>query len=106
MSILEALATDRLCIEPTFYEGDLKYQQARNRYCTLGEKLLNKLNEEEKKLLEDYSTALSDENLLYGNDRFIRGFRLGVLMMMEVVMNEDDLILPEEKVHEDHKTSL
>lgn len=54
-----------------------------------------KLNEEEQKMLDDYSTAQTEESLLYGNDRFVKGFRLGVLMMMEVITDEDDLILHE-----------
>lgn len=95
--ILEAIATDRLCVEPAIFKGDSKFNQARSRYCTLGEKLLDKLNEEEKKLLDDYSTAQTEESLLYGNDRFVKGFRLGVLMMMEVITDEDDLILHEEE---------
>lgn len=93
--ILEAIATDHLCVEPPVYEGDSKFNRARNRYCTLGEKLLEKLNEEERKMLDDYSTAQTEESLLYGNDRFVKGFRLGVLMMMEVITDEDDLILHE-----------
>ena len=93
--ILEAIATDHLCVEPPIYEGDSKFNRARNRYCTLGEMLLEKLNEEERKLLDDYSTAQTEESLLYGNDRFVKGFRLGVLMMMEVITDEDDLILHE-----------
>ena len=49
--ILEAIATDHLCVEPVIYEGDSKFNRARNRYCTLGEKLMAKLNEEERKML-------------------------------------------------------
>ena len=93
--ILEAIATDHLCVEPPIYEGDSKFNRARNRYCTLGEKLLEKLNDEERKMLDDYSSAQTEESLLYGNDRFVKGFRLGVLMMMEVITDEDDLILHE-----------
>lgn len=94
-NILEAIATDHLCVEPEIYKSSSELRRARNRYCDFGEKLMAKLNEEDQKLLEDYSTARTEENVLYGNDRFIKGFRLGVLMMMEIVMNEDDLILHE-----------
>lgn len=93
--ILEAIATDHLCVEPPIYKGNSAFNKARNQYCTLGEKLMAKLNEEEKKMLEDYSTAQTEESLLYANDRFVKGFRLGVLMMMEVITDEDDLILHE-----------
>lgn len=94
-NILEALATDHLCVEPAIYKSNSKLRKARNRYCDLGEKLMAKLNEEDQKMLEDYNAARTEESVLYGNDRFIKGFRLGVLMMMEVVMNEDDLTLHE-----------
>lgn len=95
-NILEAIASDRLCVDPDIYKGNSKLRKARKRYCNLGEKLMSKLNEEEKSLLEDYNTAQIEENVLYGNDRFIKGFRLGVLMMMETVGDEDSLILHEE----------
>ena len=52
--ILEAIATDHLCVEPVIYEGDSKFNRARSRYCSLGEKLMAKLNEEEQKMLDDY----------------------------------------------------
>ncbi len=93
--ILNAIATDHLCVEPEICERNSKFHKARNQYCTLGEKLMAKLNEEEQKMLDDYSTAQAEESLLYGNDRFVKGFRLGVLMMMEVIADEDDLILHE-----------
>lgn len=54
-----------------------------------------KLNEEERKMLDDYSAAQNEESVLYGIDRFVKGFRLGVLMMIEVISDEDDLILHE-----------
>lgn len=95
-NILKAMATDHLCVEPAVYNGSPEYQKARTRYCTLGEKLAEKLNEEEKKILEEYSAAQTTESLLYGNDRFIKGFRLGILMMMEVITDEGNLILHEE----------
>ena len=53
------------------------------------------LNEEERKMLDDYSAAQSEESVLYGIDRFVKGFRLGVLMMIEVISDEDDLVLHE-----------
>lgn len=46
-------------------------------------------------MLDDYSAAQSEESVLYGIDRFVKGFRLGVLMMIEVISDEDDLVLHE-----------
>ena len=48
-----------------------------------------------RKMLDDYSAAQSEESVLYGIDRFVKGFRLGVLMMIEVISDEDDLVLHE-----------
>lgn len=94
--ILEALATDTLSVEPVIYKGNTEYRRARNRFADLGEQLLEKLNEEEKKLLGDYTSAQSDESHLYSVDRFITGFRMGVLTMVEVFTGSDDLILQKE----------
>ena len=93
--ILEAIATDHLCVEPPIYDGDSEFNRARNRYCTLGENLMAKLNEEERKMLDAYSDAQTEESAIYAKDRFIKGFRLGVLMMMEVITDEDDLVFHE-----------
>ena len=95
--IIDAIANDRLCVEPITFKGDPKFKQAKDRYCSYGEMLLEKLNEEEKILLQDYDFALNEERTLYGNDCFSKGFRLGVLIMTEVFTNEDDLIFHEEE---------
>lgn len=42
-----------------------------------------------EKLLDEYSTAQTEESLLYGSDCFVKGFRLGVLMIMEVITDEN-----------------
>lgn len=94
--ILEALATDNLSLEPAIYKGNTEYQRARNLFADLGEQLLEKLNEEEKKLLDDYTSALSDESHLYSIDRFVTGFKVGVLTMVEVFTGSDGLILQKE----------
>lgn len=96
--ILEALVTDHLCIASSDYQGSIEYKKARDLYCRLGEQLLGKLNSEERKLLAEYSDAQEEEGLLYANDLFQKGFRLGVLMMMEVVTESDDFILHENNV--------
>lgn len=91
--ILDALATDNLSLMPSFYEGSAEYRRARNLFADLGEELLTRLNEEEKKLLEDYTSAQADESQIYSVDRFVTGYRLGVLMTMEVFAGKNDLIL-------------
>lgn len=91
--ILDAIANDRLCVAPDIYRGSGEYRRARDLYCSLGDRLLEKLDGEGKKLLQEYSDAQLDESSLHGDARFIRGFRLGVLMMVEVMTDGDDLVL-------------
>lgn len=95
--ILEALAAEHLCITPSEYKGNEKYREARDLSCSLENLLLEKLSEEDKKLLEDYSDAQAEENMCYANHLFVKGFRLGVLMMMEVVTDCDSFILNQEQ---------
>ncbi len=82
--ILEALATDNLSVEPGIYEGNTEYLQARNLFADLGEQLLEKLNEEEKKLLDEYTKAQFNESHLYSINRFVTGYQLGVLTTIEI----------------------
>lgn len=94
--ILEALATDHLCMASFEYKGSAEYREARSVSCRMEKRLFEKLSEEDKKLLSDFNDAQAEENLCYANHLFIKGFRLGVLMMMEVVTDQDSLILHEE----------
>ena len=61
------------------------------------ETLDTKLNDEEKKLFEQFRDAQSDGNHIYEVDRFIRGYRVGVLMMVEVFMGASGLLLDAEE---------
>lgn len=95
-TILEAFATENLSVEPVILKGGTEYQRAKNLYADLGEQLLAKLNEEEKELLEKYTDAMADKSHFYSVERFIDGYRLGVLMTMEVFAGGRDLILSKE----------
>lgn len=93
IKILEALATDHLSAEPDISRNSKEYSEARDLSSRLGEELRSKLIEDEKKLLEEYFDALSEESSLYAVERFITGFRIGMLMTMEVISGSDALIL-------------
>lgn len=94
--ILEALADDNLCINPVTYKGSREYRKAIKEAYETAEELDEKLNDEEKKLFEKFRDAQSDESHIYEVDRFIRGYRLGVLMMIEVFVGSADLVLSKE----------
>lgn len=94
--ILEALANDNLCVNPTTYKGNAEYRKAIKAMYETAEELDKKLNDEEKKTFEQFRDAQSDESHIYQVDKFVRGYRLGVLMMFEVFAGTSDFIIGEE----------
>lgn len=92
--ILDAFADDELCVNPTTYKGSREYRKAIDTMYKTAEELATKLNDEEKKLFEQFRDAQADENHLYQLDVFKRGFRIAVLMLFEVfAAGEDEFIL-------------
>ena len=83
-SILEALAEDNLCVNPTIYEGSPEYIKAIDTMYRIAEGLSSKLNEDEKTLFEEYQDAKDEVSHLYQTETFIRGFRVAFLMLFEV----------------------
>lgn len=92
MNILEAFADETLCITPTVYKGNPAYRKALRAMCEATEALDAKLDDEGKKLLEQLSGAQMDESHLYAVDQFVRGYRIGMLMMLEVLTGGSDLL--------------
>lgn len=95
--ILEALAEDNLCINPATFKGNSEYRKAIRAMCDTAEELENKLNGEEKELFEQYRNAQADESHIYNVDRFVTGYRVGVLMMFEVFSGIAGLIVGKEE---------
>lgn len=54
--------------------------------------LENKLNGEEKVLLDRMLDSISKEWCRYAEQKFVRGYRLGVLMTMEVFEGREDFL--------------
>lgn len=96
IKILEALAEDNLCINPAIFKGNSEYRKAIKAMCDSAEALENKLSGEEKKLFEQFRDAQADESHIYNVDRFITGYRVGVLMMFEVFFGTAGLVLSQE----------
>ena len=85
--LLEAFAEGSLHIEPRFLKRE-DYRDNLQKTIDCKEKLIEALNEEEKKLLEDLLDAEADITGVSNIERFISGYRLGVLMTMEVFTRE------------------
>lgn len=87
--ILEAFAQDELHVIPSEEIRSPKHQRLCDKACELQEKLEEKLNSEEKELLNELIDVMSDENCCYAQSKFIRGYRLGALMTMEVMSEQE-----------------
>lgn len=92
--ILEALADDNLCINPDLYEGSAEYLKATTVMYEAAEELDKRMSSEDKKIFDQFRDAQSDESHIHQVNKFIRGYRLGVLMMIEVFANASDLYYP------------
>ncbi len=95
--ILEALASDQLCAAALDYKGSKEYKAAREASCILEQKLLEKLPEGGRELLAGYGDAQAEEHMLYTNHMFAKGFRLGVLLMLETITESGDFFLPKQE---------
>lgn len=91
--ILEAFSEGRLCADEKEENRSAAYQRLCERSFRLHDELEEKLGDEEKALLEGLMDSLLDESSSDSQHSFIRGYRLGVLMTMEVFMGEDELIM-------------
>ena len=87
--ILEAFAEGELHVIPSNEIQSPKHQELFDKVCKLQEKLEEKLNSEEKKLLDELMDAVAEENCCYAQGKFIRGNRLGALMTMEVMSEQE-----------------
>jgi len=72
--ILDAFADDELTVNPMIYKGRPKYQKTVDTLYKTSEAPEEKLNDEEKKLFEEFRDAREDENHLYQVDVFKRAF--------------------------------
>ena len=91
-SILEEFACGNVTLEPRFFKRDSRYGRAVKTLTVCEEQLFAVLNEADKEILKRFSDAQSEINNRSGIDRFVDGYRLGVLMTVEVFNGESDLI--------------
>lgn len=90
--ILQALAEEALCIKPTFYDDSHPSKKVLDAMCEAGDFLEETLNDEEKRFFEQFRDAQLEQSEQYANSQFIRGYRLGVLTMIEIFTESGGLI--------------
>lgn len=92
-SILEEFARGNIAPGPRFFKQDSRYARAIKKLTECEDELLAALSEDEKGTLKEFTDTQADIDTLTGVDSFIHGFRLGVLMTVEVFEGKDDLIV-------------
>ena len=90
--ILNAFLNDQLLLDDDTGNRTPEHQKLCDKGGELLERLEEKLNDEEKKLLESLVDVLFDEGTCYAQSKFVRGYQLGVLMTMEVFEALDTFI--------------
>jgi len=91
-SILEEFFHGNISPEVQFAEKGSEYDKTMHIICRVEEKLLERLNAEEKELLEKYIDAQMELNSLTAVKSQIYGYKLGVLMTAEVFVTGGDLV--------------
>ena len=91
--ILDAFADGRLCIEEEVENRSKEHQWLTEKAYRLQEELKERLDDEERELLEELLDTVFEESYCYAQNRFVRGYRLGVLMTVENFEQQDSYVL-------------
>ena len=94
VSILEEFARGNISPEPCAFKRDSHYGRTMQKLSDSEAKLLAALanDNELKEMFNTYIAAQAEISLLSGTDRFIYGFRLGMLLTIEVFNGKESLI--------------
>jgi len=92
-SILEEFFYGNISPEVQFTEKGSRYDKVLSIICRNEEKLLERLNEEEKEILEKYMEAQMELNQLTAIKGQVYGYKLGLLMTAEVFVTGRDIIV-------------
>lgn len=90
--ILEAFADECLCMIPAEEKRTPEHQKAVDRAYTMIDKFEKKLSTEDNEMLEKVLDAIAEEQKFSLRERQIRGYCLGVLMMLEVMERREDYL--------------
>ena len=82
--MLELLANDELKVSARDYKHTPKHSQLGNQLEDLENEIAEKLDQEEKKLFEEYVDKQADMMSLIRAEEFIYGYQIGSLIMMDI----------------------
>ena len=91
-SILEEFAYGNISPEVRFFKRNSQYGEAMRVLSGNEEKLLARLNEEEKVLFQEYVDAQGEVNQLTAVSNLIYGYKLGLIMTAEAFVTSEELI--------------
>lgn len=90
--ILKAFVTDQIHIDAIAERHSPEYIKFYKKSCELQEELEKKLNGDEKELLDDLMETMFTNGACYAEEKFIRGFKLGMLITAEVYQGQDEFL--------------
>ena len=90
--ILDEFADDQLLVNAAACERTNHHQYLCEQVEILQNKLESKLNDEDRVLLQKLADAYYDESCCDAHNNFVRGYRLGVLMTMEVFEGQNSFL--------------
>ena len=95
-SILKEFAYGNVSPEPRLFKHDSRYGEAMGAVASNEEKLLARLDGEEKELFEKFADAQGEVNQLTAVDNLMYGYKLGLLMTAEAFITSGDLVCGED----------
>lgn len=93
--LLRALASEQLQIIEVNETRSPEHEALLDKSLELYTELEQKLNSEELKLIKQLMDTNSAESAIDSEEKFIRGYRLGVLMTMEVFAGQNTFFFEE-----------
>ena len=90
--ILQAFLSDQLHVNAVNEIRSRHHQHLCGQMEKFSDKLEEKLNSEQKELLQKLTDAIFDECYCDVMNKFERGYQLGVLMTMEVFLGRDSFL--------------
>ena len=90
--ILDAFLDDQLHVNAVTTKRTRHHQYLCEQMEILHNKLNERLNDEDKALLQKFADTCFDESCCDAHSYFVRGYRLGVLMTMEVFEGQDSFL--------------
>ena len=93
MRILEEFFYGNISPEAQCFKRDSEYGEVMRVISRIEEKLLDRLNEEEKELLQKYTDAQMELNQLTAIKSQMYGFKLALLMTAEAFLTGDELVV-------------